>query len=221
METSQTLSIESFSYSWLANLKPSLESPGHSFRASLDIYDEALFIEIDPNLSSSNRFIRVSQEFNFPISQAPATLVHADEMISNGLLMPFFVKQFKAADAYDHHGSDSTKTLPCPSFSPEKLSSGNRIRCSSLRKCRKLTKKIFQKYVDFLRPLCQRVRGRRSGCRVGTFTSRMHGERNWDCSASTSPRVSVAYSADNWRMSCDSESSIHEAVLHCKRTVGM
>lgn len=221
METSQTLSIESFSYSWLANLKPSLESPGHSFRASLDIYDEALFIEIDPNLSSSNRFIRVSQEFNFPISQAPATLVHADEMISNGLLMPFFVKQFKAADAYDH-GSDSTKTLPCPSFSPEKLSSGNRIRCSSLRKCRKLTKKIFQKYVDFLRPLCQRVRGRRSGCRVGTFTSRMHGERNWEyCSASTSPRVSVAYSADNWRMSCDSESSIHEAVLHCKRTVGM
>lgn len=220
METSQTLSIESFSYSWLANLKPSLESPGHSFRASLDIYDEALFIEIDPNLSSSNRFIRVSQEFNFPISQAPATLVHADEMISNGLLMPFFVKQLKK-DAYDHHGSDSTKTLPCPSFSPEKLSSGNRIRCSSLRKCRKLTKKIFQKYVDFLRPLCQRVRGRRSGCRVGTFTSRMHGERNWDCSASTSPRVSVAYSADNWRMSCDSESSIHEAVLHCKRTVGM
>ncbi|KAK1366538.1 putative membrane-associated kinase regulator 6 [Heracleum sosnowskyi] len=219
METSQTLSIESFSYSWLANLKPSFESPGQSFRASLDIYDEALFIEIDPNLSSSNRFIRVSQEFNFPISQAPATLVHADEMISNGLLMPFFVTQLKA-DAY-HHGSDSTKNLACPSFSPEKLSSGTRNRCSSLRKCRKLTKKIFQKYVDFLRPLCQRVRGRRSGSRVGTFTSRMHGERNWDCSASTSPRVSVAYSADNWRMSCDSESSIHEAVLHCKRTVGM
>lgn len=218
MEASQTPSIESFSYSWLANLKPSFESPGDSFRASLDIYDEALFIEIDPNLSSSNRFIRVSQEFNFPISQVPVTLVHADEMISNGLLMPFFVKQIKA-DAYDH-ASDSTKT-PCPSFPAEKLNSGNKIRCSSLKKCRKLTKKIFQKYLDFVRPLCQRVRGRRSGSRVGIFTSRLHGERNWDCSASTSPRVSVAYSADNWRMSCDSESSIHEAVLHCKRTVGM
>ncbi|KAL1813766.1 hypothetical protein ACET3Z_023831 [Daucus carota] len=219
METSQTLSIESFSYSWLANLKPSFESPGHSFRASLDIYDEALFIEIDPNLSSSNRFIRVSQEFNFPISQAPVTLVHADELISNGLLMPFFVKQLKA-DAHDH-ASDSTKNLQCPLFSSEKLKSGTRIRCSSLKKCRKLTKKIFQKYVNLIRPLCQRVRGRRSGSRVGTFTSRMHGERNWDCSASTSPRASVAYSADTYRMSCDSESSIQEAVLHCKRTVGM
>lgn len=218
METSQPLSIESFSYSWLANLKPSFESPGNSFRDSLDAFDEASFIEIDPKLSSSRRFFRVSQDFDFPISQTPLTLVHADELISNGFLMPLFVKQLKA-DAFD--ASDSNPNSPISSCAPEKLHSGKRFRSSSLRRCRMLSKRIFQKYLDFLRPLCQRVRGRRSGSRVGITDARLQEVRNWEYSAATSPRASVAYSADNWRRSCDSESSIYEAVLHCKRTIGM
>lgn len=213
METYQTLSIESFSYSWSADMNPSFGSPGQSSRASLDAYDEASFIEMDPQLSSSKRFFKVSQDFDFPISQAPTTLVHADELMFNGFIVPVFVKQVKA-DA-----SDPTKTSPSPSCISEKLhsDSGSRTRSSSMRKCRKLSKQMFLKYLDFLRPLCQRVRGRKSGSRVGTCTTRLHGEKTWPSSASTSPRASVA---DNWRRSCDSESSIYEAVLYCKRTIG-
>ena len=135
--------------------------------------------------------------------------------------MPAFVNQVKT-DTYD---ASDDPAPSCASSSSKKLhsvsDSGNRTRGSSLKKCRKLSKQIFLRYLHFLKPLCQRVRERRSGSRVGTFTARLHGERNWDCSTSTSPQVRVANSCDNWRRSCDSESSIYEAVLHCKRTVGM
>ncbi|KAL1822248.1 hypothetical protein ACET3Z_009026 [Daucus carota] len=200
-------------------MNTSFESPGRSFGDPLDAYDEASFIEMDPQLSSSKRLFKGSQDFDFPISEAPMGLVDADELILNGFIVPVFVNQVKA-DAYD----DPAPSCASASSSSKKLhsvsDSGNRTRGSSLKKCQKLSKQIFLKYLDFLKPLCQRVRERRSGSRVGTFTARLHGERNWDCSASTSTRVRVANSSDNWRRSCDSESSIYEAVLHCKRTIG-
>ncbi|KAE8678274.1 G-type lectin S-receptor serine/threonine-protein kinase [Hibiscus syriacus] len=77
MEASQQLSIESFSYSWLVNLKPSSDGLDVSLRASLDACDEASsFIEMDPRMPPSNRFFRHSQDFmfDFPISQAPLTI---------------------------------------------------------------------------------------------------------------------------------------------------
>nr|XP_017239265.1 PREDICTED: probable membrane-associated kinase regulator 6 [Daucus carota subsp. sativus] len=164
-------------------MNTSFESPGRSFGDSLDAYDEASFIEMDPQLSSSKRLFKVSQDFDFPISEAPMGLV-AGELILNGFIVPVFVNQVKA-DACD----DPALPLPLPQKS-----------CTQSR--------------------IQRVRERRSGSRVGTFTARLHGERNWDCSTSTSPRVRVANSSDNWRRSCDSKSCIYEAVLHCKRTIG-
>lgn len=99
-------------------------------------------------------------------------------------------------------------------------STSHRVRCASLRRCRRLSKRFFHKYLKLLlRPLFYTTRRRRNqfeGGDVATSTN-----RNWEFSATTSPRTSVAYSADdNWRRSCDSESSIHEAVLHCKRTQG-
>ena len=98
METSHPLSIESFSYSWLVNLKPSLESLDGSLRTSLDASDEtSSFIEMDPRMTPSKRFFRNSQDFkfDFPISQSPRTLVDADELFSNGYLMPLFVESLK------------------------------------------------------------------------------------------------------------------------------
>ncbi|CAK9176941.1 unnamed protein product [Ilex paraguariensis] len=219
METSQPLSIESFSYSWLVNLKPSFDSLEDSFRASLDASDEASFIEMDPKLTPSKRFFKVSQDFNFdfPISQSPLTLVHADELISNGFLMPLFVKPLKM-EAYD--ALNSTPSTPVSSDSQKNVHTASKVRCSSLRRCRRLSKQIFQKYLDFLRLLCQRIQGRKSGSRAGTIDARMQEVENWEYSPATSPRTSEAYPADNWRSSCDSESSIYEAVLHCKKTIG-
>lgn len=217
METSQSLSIDSFSYSWLVNLKPSFESLESSFRASLSD-EEASFIEMDPKLSPSKRFFSVPQDFNFdlPISDSPFTIVHADELISNGFLVPLFFKPM-SMESYD--ASDSMPATPSTSIpQKEMLQSSGRIPCSSLRSYRRLSRQFFQKYLDFLRPICQKLRRCRFGPKHRTVNSRMQEMKNWDFySATGSPRTSV----DNWRRSFDSESSIHEAVLHCKRTIGM
>ncbi|XVF12591.1 hypothetical protein REPUB_Repub08aG0132000 [Reevesia pubescens] len=219
METSQPLSIESFSYSWLVNVKPSLDSLDSSLRASLDACDEASFIEMDPRMPPSRRFFRNSQDFkfDFPISQTPLTLVHADELFSNGYVMPFFVNPLKM-EAFEV--SDSTSTLPTSSHAPNLVVPGGKTDRPSLRRCRRLSKRIFLKYLDLLRPLYRRIRGRRSSSRAESVDARVQVRKNWVYSAETSPRISVAYSADEWRKSCDSESSIYEAVLHCKKSIG-
>ncbi|KAG6752777.1 hypothetical protein POTOM_042815 [Populus tomentosa] len=173
METSQPLSIESFSYSWLVNLKPSLESLDNSLRASLDASDEASFIEMDPRMPPSKRFFRNSQDFkfDFPISQSPLTLVHADELFSNGYVMPLFVDPLKM-EAYDV--SDSTSALHTSSHAPKTVVSACKPqRCSSLRRCRRLSKQIVQKYLDFLRPLYRRIRGHRSSSRAENIDSKV------------------------------------------------
>lgn len=216
METSQSLSIESFSYSWLVDL-------GDSFRASMDASDdyETAFIEMDPTLPPSKRFFNVNPQdlnFDFPTSESPLTLVHADELISNGFLMPLFVKKpMKLESDYDVISSDSIPNSPTSSVTLNDSHSSRRVnRCVSLRRCRTLSRRVLLKYLDFLRPFCQKIRRCRLGrCRSGKEV------KKWEYSPATSPRTSVAYSVDNWRRSCDSESSIYEAVLHCKRTIGM
>ncbi|XP_041012037.1 probable membrane-associated kinase regulator 6 [Juglans microcarpa x Juglans regia] len=221
MEASQPLSIESFSYSWLVNLKPSLESLDNSFRASLDASDEASFIEMDPTMPPSKRFFRNSQDFkfDFPISQSPLTLLHADELFSNGYLTPLFVDPVKMDTYYE--ASDSTPALPSSAHAPKVLvPAENNPYCTSYRRCRRLSKHIFQKYLDFLKPFFRKLRGNKSNSKPEFVDKGVHkAMKNWVYSSQTSPRISVAYSADDWRRSCDSESSIYEAVLHCKRSI--
>lgn len=202
METSQPLSIESFSYSWLVNLKPPSETLDDSRRFSLDASDEAYFIEMDLQSPASKRFFTHSQDlnFDFPVAESPLSLVHADELISNGFLMPFFVNPLKVEA---HNESYSHPTTPTSSRAQKTLHSARKIHCSSLSRCRSLSKRIFEKYLDFIRPMCGKSRGRRS------------------CSRNEAVDSTVAYSSDNWRRSCDSDCSIYEAVLHCKRSIGM
>ena len=227
METSQPLSIESFSYSWLVNLKPSLDSLDNSLRTSLDASDEASFIEMDPKMPPSKRFFRRSQDFkfDFPTSPSPLGLVHADELISNGYLMPLFLDPlaYEASSSSHHHH----QSLPINSLHSPKtgVPSGNSDCSSSLRRCRRLSKRILQKYLNFLRPLYRRIRGpnKPSSKSSGHVDKRVQvGKSRVFSSETASPRISVAYSADEycWRKSCDSDSSIYEAVLHCKRSIG-
>lgn len=221
MEASQPLSIESFSYSWLVNLKPSLESLDNSFRASLDASDEASFIEMDPKMPPSKRFFRNSQDFkfDFPISPSSLAFVHADELFSNGYVMPLFFDQVKM-EAYSDE-PDSSPSLPSSSPAPKVLVPNNPYS-PSFRRCRRLSKHIFQKYLEFLRPLFRKLRWNKSSSKAESVDKRVHAAvKNWVYSSETSPRVSLAYAADDWRRSCDSESSIYEAVLHCKRSIGM
>ncbi|XP_019200531.1 PREDICTED: uncharacterized protein LOC109194101 isoform X1 [Ipomoea nil] len=151
-----------------------------------------------------------------PLSDSPFAIVHADELISNGFLVPLFFKPM-SMEAYD--ASDSMPTTPSTSVAQnEMLQSSGRIPCPSLRSCRRLSRQFFQKYLDFLRPICQKLQRCRFRPRHRTANSRMQEMKKWaDFSSATSPRTS---SVDNWRRSFDSESSIYEAVLHCKRTIG-
>lgn len=77
---------------------------------------------------------------------------------------------------------------------------------------------IIQKLLDFLKKMS-------FGCKSGTSTGVVEGAmlmKKWESSEGTTltPRTSIAnYSEEDWRRSCDSDASIYEAVLHCKRTI--
>lgn len=211
MEASQPLSIESFSYSWLVNLKLSPESVGSSMRASLDASDEASFIDMDPRLTPSKRFrtISNSHDFKFDLPQSSSLgLVHADELFSGGYLVPRFAKSRSCEGALDLTPSSSQATNP--TIIPE-----NKVHSSSRTRRRRLSKRIFHKYFHILSPLYRIIRS----CKLGSKREK-GASRNCVYPADASPRVSSAYSIDDWRRSCDSESSIYEAVLHCKRSIG-
>lgn len=214
VETSQPLSIESFSYSWLINLKPSLESLSESFRAALDSSDESFFIEMDPNMPGSKRFKTLNQDidFNLPFAeQSTDAIVHADELFCDGLLMPL-VNLSRTKDYSD----SSPCASPLSDFQNRIAVSGDRkLRCSSLRRCRSLlSRKMFEKYLYSLFPLLGKMRCCRS-------KSKARSADNRSFSPQASPRTSVGSFPGDLRRSCDSESSIHEAVLHCKRSIGM
>ncbi|KAJ9681329.1 hypothetical protein PVL29_020288 [Vitis rotundifolia] len=88
MET-PPLAVESFSYSWLINVKPSLDGLGSPLRTSLDISDEATSKGKDYNVVKSQILMDEAQNFNFdvPTSQSSVALIHADEVFSNGFIV--------------------------------------------------------------------------------------------------------------------------------------
>ncbi|KAI3704854.1 hypothetical protein L1987_75083 [Smallanthus sonchifolius] len=195
MEDSQPLSTETFSYTWLVNRTPSLHSPNRSFRLSFDATDGTSFIEMDPNLTPSKRFL-VHQDFDFnvPKSQSPTTLVHADKLLLNSIAVPL--------NSY----RDSIHASPISSSTREE-GRFRKSRSVSLHKCNRLPKTIIQKYTDLVRPLwCRMRRGR----------SDSSGEQG----AGNRGPGSKSRGACWGGRSCDSESSIHEAVVHCKKTIG-
>ncbi|KAK6132155.1 hypothetical protein DH2020_034111 [Rehmannia glutinosa] len=216
METTlQSPSIDSFSYSWIPFDQDTLPSS----TVDPSDHDEAnSFIEMDPRLPPSKRFFRVSSSdfcFDFPVTNSPLGLVHADELISNGFLVPLFVKDVKLRRFDDVEDYSYISSSSASGSNNSASSSTTRKNTTSLRRCQRLSKRFFQKYFKYiLRPLLLFYRRRRG--------SSSNMRMKWELSAATqSPRTSLAYSGDdNWRRSCDSESSIHEAVLHCKRTQG-
>ncbi|KAI3425425.1 uncharacterized protein J3R85_010356 [Psidium guajava] len=223
MESSDPLSVESFSYRWLVNSKPAHENFDGSARTSLDASDEAYFIEMDPRMPPSRRFSRnrgnsASQDFRFDfpgVSPSSPALVHADELFSDGYVLPLFLDPSRMK-AYEM----SNSTPPRPGSLKLVMSSKSCSPPSKIR-CGKLSKRMFQKYMDFLRPLYRIFRAGRSSFRAEFGDARASGMRNWVYpEEASSPRISKAYSANDGRKSFDSESSIYEAVLHCKRSFG-
>lgn len=211
MESSQPLAIDSFSHSWLTSINSSLDGLDELLRASLDSSLEATSKELEYKTTKSKRFLEEVQNFNFdvPICQSPDALVHADQLFSDGLIKPIFINQSKI------EASNFLDLAPAmPSISSKTGVSAVDIRCHSFIRWRRSLQKCF----GYLRTLCHRIGGLRKSIKVDDIDGRAWEVKRPSNSPGASPRQRTTYLRDDW---CDIESSIYEAVLHCKRSMGM
>ncbi|KAK4777300.1 hypothetical protein SAY87_017487 [Trapa incisa] len=213
--TSQSLSLESFSYRWLVDLKPSTGSRGNSLRASFDVSDEGSFIEMDPGSTSSRRFMVIKMKsnsqdfrFNFPMPEALDSLAPADELFAEGFVLPLFADP---SDMKTHEYSDLKPEHFSTKHAVRGAGSKPKAKCSRKQKRRwPVSTRLFCKYLGFLRPVYRLI--------VRGDARRAPPTKNSVYPSHDSPKTSCS---DEWRYSSvDSESSIYEAVLHCKRSIG-
>lgn len=207
METSSPLAIESFSYSWLSNVQPPLDGIDEPLRTSLDSSPEAISKEL-------------AQNFNFyiPTSQSSAALLHADELFSDGLIKPVFAGPSKILDAST---SDLITVLPSSSFSSRNVIPVFQGHYRLLSKWGISFKKNFLKCFGYLRPHYHNIgSSRKRSSRVDDIDRRGQEVKSWSNSPQASPPPSAKYSVGvgDWH---DIENSIYEAILHCKRSIGM
>ena len=216
METSP-LAVESFSYSWLINVKSSLDGLGSPLRTSLDISDEATSKGKDYNVLKSQRLMDEAQNFNFdvPTSQSSVALIHADEVFSNGFIVPMFINPSKK-EALDT--SHSLSSVPVSSLPSRPGIPAVGIHCSFFRKWQKSSKSALYKCFGFFRPLRGKIGGSRKSIRVDDIDRRLWEAKSWRGSPQPSLKQSASSSVGDW---CHMESSIHEAVLYCKRSIGI
>lgn len=214
MESSEPLAIESFSYSWLTSVSSPLDGLEELLRASFDSSHEATAEDLGYQMPKPKRSLEEVQNFNFdvPSSPYPDALVDADQLFSEGLIKPVFVGQSKI------EASSSLDLLPKmqSSFPSSAVVPAVHIRCCNFERWRKSSKRILQNCFGYLRPLCHKIPGSRRSTRVDDIDRRARQVKSW----SKSPRASpgITYSSTDC---CDIENSIYEAVLHCKRSIGI
>ncbi|KAI3944564.1 hypothetical protein MKW98_021022 [Papaver atlanticum] len=228
-----TISIESFSYRWLVNLKSTLESLDDDHLTSSDI-EAAAFIVMDPKNTPSKRFL--VDDFNFPTTPSSIhnnthnnfSLVHAEELFSNGtFLIPAGTTLFstKKIEKSIDNGINSSPVNSKP-LKNNIVISIHQIHSIFAKKCWKSSKKMFRK------------------CLIGLFSN--HNDKTTVYSSSSSPSSSPKSlvssrsllvdrrrrNSQNLNRSMSSpsslttntttiapEGSIYEAVLHCKKSI--
>ncbi|KDP28549.1 hypothetical protein JCGZ_14320 [Jatropha curcas] len=213
MDSSQPLAIESFSYTWLTSINSRLDGL-EELRASLDSYHEATSEELDYKILKSKRSLEEVQNFDFdvPISQYSDALVHADQLFSDGLIKPVFINQSKK------EVSGSLDLDPTSSLFSRTVVPTVHVQCHIFKRWRKSSERILLKCFGYLRPLCYKITGSRNSTSVDDIDRRVDRRvrqvKSWSNSPQESPGISN--SRTDW---CDIESSIYEAVLHCKRSI--
>ncbi|KAJ0962945.1 hypothetical protein J5N97_028067 [Dioscorea zingiberensis] len=222
METFQQNPSESFSFNWLMNIKPSIDTLNESLRFSFDTLETGSFIEMDPKLISMRWSTCDSHDFDFnPSSNSqPPVIVSADQIFADGRLLPLH----PPASLNRSLSLDSCKSLlsrssrhgeqlqyvhatPARYSSPNNQSIANHSLPSPKHNCSKSPKKIICKYLCFLMPLYKKVKCFR-------FVTPARSARIYTDSVETSPRTSNAYTT---MLDMRSE-SIHDAVLYCKNS---
>ncbi|XVF33242.1 hypothetical protein REPUB_Repub17cG0152000 [Reevesia pubescens] len=213
METLQPLAIESFSYSWLSDHKPSLDGLDEPPRASIDNYYGGTSEEFDYEMVESSRFLP-DQNFNFDaIAQTPAAFIHADELFTNGFIRPIYIDPSKRES---RNTLASLQATLSSSLSSRAETPSGRTHCSFLGRWRKSTQQILRSLFGHLRPFCHKVGCLRKSTRVDDIDRRTWKVKSWNSSPQASPEQSTTCSMGD---SCYLENSIYEAVLHCKRSI--
>ncbi|XWS32110.1 hypothetical protein CRYUN_Cryun23aG0132800 [Craigia yunnanensis] len=213
METLKPLAIESFSFSWLDDHKPSLDGLNVPPRASIDNYYGGTTEELNYEMVESNSFV-TDQNFNFDATaQTPAAFIHADELFTNGFIRPIYIDPSKRESCSI---LDPIQTTLSSSFSSRTEIPTGRICCSFLGRWRKSTQQILRNLFGHLKPFCHKVGCLRKSTRVDDIDRRMWKVQSLNSSPPASPQQSTACSMGD---SCHLENSIYEAVLHCKRSM--
>ncbi|KAJ4843627.1 hypothetical protein Tsubulata_049808 [Turnera subulata] len=198
------LAIESFSQSWLTSINSSLKDIEEPLRPSFDGSHEVMINTRRIKLKRSS-FEAHNFNFDVPVSQSSDVIVHADQLFADGIIKPFF----------NHSNTNSLDIVPTnrPSFSLKAFLSAFKLHCHFLGRW----KHALQNCLKFARPVCHSERGSRKSIKVNDLDRSV-----WEVGSrsSNSPHVSlrrrIAYSMADC---CDVESSIYEAVLHCKRSM--
>ncbi|KAH9731736.1 putative membrane-associated kinase regulator 6 [Citrus sinensis] len=184
----------------------------------LDGIDEPLRTSLDSSSEAISKELAENFNFDIPTSQSSAALLHADELFSDGLIKPEFVDPSKILDAST---SGLITVLPGSSFS-----SGNVIPVFQghyrlFSKWRISFKKNFLKCFGYLRPHCHNIGSSwKRSSRVDDIDRREREVKSSSSSPQASPPPSAKYSVGvgDWY---DIENSIYEAILHCKRSIGL
>ncbi|KAE8662465.1 Detected protein of unknown function [Hibiscus syriacus] len=159
------------------------------------------------------------QEFSYVTDQnfkfdgiaptTPAVFIHADELFTNGFIRPVYVDPSKRESC---DSLDSIQTMP-PS-SPFSSTTEIWDCCGFLRRCGKSTRRMLRNLYGNLRPLVVFLR---KNSRVDDADRRT---RKVESSPRASPqRRTMASSVGD--STSHLENSIYEAVLHCKRSIGI
>lgn len=242
MENYQHLATESFSYSWLTHNKPTLQLPENNNNPNVE----------DHQRTEHNFYFDVS------LSSSPISLmIHADEIFSDGRIMPIYIDRSRADVALQ----TSASSVPSSPY-PVMIAHHESRRCYFLiRKLRRSSKKILVKCFGFVKSIgCSRKSSRvddleRKECEVRSWSN--SPSRQSSCNSSTSlfldslshdvkkiggnnnkdgfcyygfkratswggsPQGPTRIGPSSSRLGSDLESSIHEAILYCKRSIGI
>ncbi|RWW18877.1 hypothetical protein GW17_00017110 [Ensete ventricosum] len=178
-------------------------------------------------------------DFNLPLSES-SFLVHADQVFSDGLLLPLHSATApKLSVAYNC----SSKSLPSrrtlcssptrtassissqlPVFLQAKATPSSAASCSSIdltpkswkprmhlfRNCTRPSKRTLGRCLCFLMPLYKKVK-----CLRLASSKTVRSRKD---SAGASPKTSNPFSSVEWCRS-NADISIHDAILHCKRSI--
>ncbi|XP_061338808.1 probable membrane-associated kinase regulator 6 [Gastrolobium bilobum] len=217
METSVPLASDSFSYSWLSDCKSPLDGLEEPLRESVYSSYEGTSAEFNSTMINSDNLRAECQNFDFDISitQSPVVLVHADEIFSDGLVMPIFVDPSKVESC---NTPDPSQTMLGSSFSSRTVSPRTmEIHHGFLTRWRKSTWRTLLDFFGCINQLRHKVGGSRKSTRVDDIDKTDWQVRSLSSSQKSSPKPITTHPIGD---SNDHENSIYEAVLHCKRSLG-